>query len=72
MASLEEIRRETEEAIRQFKAIYGDRTEIDRELLEDPRCYDDGIGTGRIDLSGMTQEEYTEWLNSREDNTQDK
>ena len=38
----------------------------------DSRDYDDGIGTGRIDLSGMTQEEYTEWLNSQEDNTQEQ
>jgi hypothetical protein len=40
--------------------------------MKDTRDYDDGIGTGRIDLSGMTQTEYMEWLNSQEDNTQDK
>lgn len=38
----------------------------------DSRDYDDGIGTGRIDLSGMTWTEYTEWALSQEDNTQEQ
>lgn len=40
------------------------------KFFEVNRNWDDGIGTGRIDLSGMTWYEYTEWALAQEDNTQ--